>query len=47
MDTPIDLDAALDEPHAAVLSMLPPDLMDLADIPAARARLNGLLEMMP
>lgn len=47
MDAPIDLDAALDEPHAAVLSMLPPDLMDLSDIPAARARLNGLLEMMP
>ena len=47
MNAPIDLDLALDEPHAAVLSMLPADLMDLSDIPAARARLNGLLEMMP
>jgi acetyl esterase/lipase len=42
-----NLDAALDEQHAAVLSMLPPDLMDLSDIPAARARLDGLLAMMP
>ena len=27
--------------------MLPPDLMDMSDIPAARARLGGLLAMMP
>lgn len=47
MTEPIDLDAALDEQHAAVLSMLPPDLMDLSDIGAARARLDGLLAMMP
>lgn len=47
MTTAIDLDSALDEQHAAVLSMLPSDLMDLSDIPAARARLDGLLAMMP
>lgn len=47
MTAAIDLDSALDEQHAAVLSMLPPDLMDMSDIPAARARLGGLLAMMP
>ncbi len=47
MTAAIDLDSALDEQHAAVLSMLPPDLMDLSDIPTARARLEGLLAMMP
>mgnify|MGYP001813603395 CR=1 FL=1 len=47
MTTAIDLDSALDEQHAGVLSMLPPDLMDLSDIPAARARLDALLAMMP
>ena len=47
MTEAIDLDAVLDEQHAAVLSMLPPDLMDLSDIPVARARLEGLLAMMP
>ncbi len=47
MTTAIDLDSALDEQHAALLSMLPPDLMDLSDIPTARARLEGLLAMMP
>ena len=30
-----------------MLSVLPPDLMDLSDIPTARARLAGLLDMMP
>lgn len=43
----IDLVPLLDEQHAAVLSMLPPDLMDLSDIEAGRARLDGLLEMLP
>lgn len=47
MTTAVDFDTALDEQHAAVLSLLPPDLMDLSDIPAARARLEGLLAMMP
>jgi acetyl esterase/lipase len=47
MTAAIDLDSVLDEQHAAVLSMLPPDLFDLSDIPAARARLDGLLAMMP
>lgn len=47
MTEAIDLDTALDEMGAAVLSMLPPDLMDLSDIDAGRARLDGLLAMMP
>jgi acetyl esterase/lipase len=47
MTAAIDLDSALDEQHAAVLSMLPPDLFDLSDIPAARARVEELLAMMP
>jgi len=47
MTAAIDLDSALDEQHAAVLSMLPPDLFDLSDIPMARARLDALLAMMP
>lgn len=44
---PIDLDEAVDEQHAAVLSVLPPDLMDMSDVPAARERLAALLAMMP
>jgi acetyl esterase/lipase len=47
MTDAIDLDTALDEMGATVLSMLPPDLMDLSDIDAGRARLEGLLGMMP
>jgi acetyl esterase/lipase len=47
MTDAIDLDSALDEQHAAVLSVLPPGLMDLDDVPAARERLAGLLAMMP
>ncbi len=47
MTEAIDLDAVLDEQHAAVLSMLPPNLMDMSDIPAARAQLDGLLAHMP
>jgi len=47
MSEAIDLDTALDEMGATVLSMLPPDLMDLSDIDAGRARLDGLLAMMP
>lgn len=47
MTDAIDLDSALDEMGAMVLSFLPPDLMDLSDIDAARARLEGLLGAMP
>lgn len=47
MTAAIDLDTALDEQHAGVLALLPPDLMDLRDIPAARARVDGLLAMLP
>lgn len=47
MTDAIDLEAALDEQHAALVAMLPADLMDLSDIDAARARLDGLFEMLP
>ena len=47
MTTAIDLDSELDEQHASVLSLLPPDLFDLSDIAAARVRLDGLLAMLP
>lgn len=47
MTISVDLDSALDEQCAGVLAMLPPNLMDLSDIPAARERLAGLLAMMP
>lgn len=43
----INLDEALDEGHAAVLSMLPPDLLDLSDIEAGRARIEAVLGAMP
>lgn len=44
---PIDLEAALDEGHREVLSMLPADLLDLTDIPASRVRIDGLFASMP
>lgn len=47
MTEPINLDDAVDDIHAAVLAMLPPDLLDLSDIDAARARVEGLLAAMP
>ncbi|WP_148288796.1 alpha/beta hydrolase [Ilumatobacter nonamiensis] len=47
MTVAVDLDSVLDEQHAGVVAMLPPDLLDLSDIPAARARLEGLLAMLP
>jgi hypothetical protein len=47
MTRAINLDEALDPTHAAVLAMLPADLMDLSDITAGRARLDGLLKAMP
>jgi len=47
MAEPINLEEALDEAHAAVLQVLPPDLMDLSDIDAARQTLDGLLTAMP
>ena len=43
----IDLEKALDDIHGAVLSMLPPDLLDMSDIEAGRARLDGLMQAMP
>ena len=47
MTDAIDLDAVLDEQHAAVVSMMPPDLFDLSDIDAGRARIEGLLAALP
>ena len=47
MTDAIDLEAVLDEHHAAVVSMMPPDLFDLSDIDAGRARIEGLLGAMP
>lgn len=47
MTDAIDLDAVLDEQHAAVLGMLPPALMDLSDIAAARIQLDALIDMLP
>lgn len=47
MTNTIDLDNALDEEHAAVLTMLPPDLLDLTDINVARTRIAGLFSAMP
>jgi acetyl esterase/lipase len=45
---PVDVHArAADDLHRMVLDMLPPDLFDLDDIDAARARLDGLLSAMP
>lgn len=44
---PIDLPARLDEMHAAVLDLLPPDLLDLSDIPRVRAGLDALIQGMP
>ncbi len=39
-------DDRLDEEHAAALEAIPPDLLDLSDIPKARAVADGLLEAM-
>lgn len=43
----IDLEAVLDEMHAAVLGLLPPDLADLSDIGKARATIAALFEALP
>ncbi len=47
MATAVDLDRVLDEQHCDVLTLLPPDLVDLSDIPAARERVDALLQAMP
>lgn len=47
MSDAIDLPTVLDEMHAAVLEMLPPDLLDLSDIANCRATIVGFLEQMP
>ena len=43
----INLEEALDEMHAGVLSVLPPDLLNLSDIHACRTGIAGLFEAMP
>jgi len=43
----IDLETALDAMHAAVLAMLPPTLLDLADLKACRAQLDMVLGARP
>jgi len=47
MSNVINLEEALDEAHAAALSMMPADLLDLSDIDAGRARIASLFEAMP
>ena len=47
MSNPINLETALDEMHAAVLSALPPSLMDLTDLAACRAQLDIVLGTRP
>lgn len=44
---PVDLSAHLDHHHRTVLEMLPPGLMDLNDVPMARATLGALLGALP
>jgi len=46
MAEPIDLEEAPDGGPEAVLQVLPPDLMDLSDIGAARVRPGGRLAAM-
>ena len=43
----INLQHHLDADHLAVLEMLPGDLLDLSDLPAARARFDELIAHMP
>lgn len=42
-----DITEQLDEMHAAVVGMLPPTLLDLGDITAARAGIEALMGQMP
>lgn len=42
----MDILERMDEEHAAVLDMIPPDLLDLSDIPTARQIAADLLEQM-
>ena len=42
-----DLTTVLDEHHAAVVDMLPIDLLDLTDIPACRTKVSAFLAEMP
>lgn len=42
----VDILERMDEEHAAVLDMIPPNLLDLSDIPTARQTAADLLEQM-
>ena len=42
----IDFEDRLDEESKAVLEMIPESLLDLSDIPAARAMVAGFMEAM-
>lgn len=42
-----DITPVLDEQHAAVVGMLPPDLLDLSDIPRCREQIGAFLAQMP
>lgn len=44
---PIDLMTRLDEHHGGVLSVLPPDLLDLSDIDRTRTGLDAMMAQMP
>jgi len=44
---PIDLATRLDDHHAAVLGVLPPDLLDLSDIDRTRTGLDALMASLP
>jgi acetyl esterase/lipase len=44
---PVDLEARLDQDHLAVLSALPPDLLDLTDIATTRVNLAALMAAIP
>ena len=43
----INLEDHLDADHLAVLELVPGDLFDLSDLPAARARLDAFMALMP
>ena len=43
----INLEDHLDADHLAVLELVPGDLFDLSDLPAARARLDAFIALMP
>lgn len=47
MTEAINLEEALDEMHAAILSLLPPTLLDLSDLAACRTQIDAVLGAAP